>query len=192
MSDKVVAPFLLSNPRVVTSPSSNFSENARGSFFSEGMGIALGMAVIAVLLQMIFNGRYGYFRDELYFIAASDHLDWGYVDFAPLSALLLKISRSLFGTSLHALRLFPALAFGAMVWLTGLITRELGGKRFAIFLACGSALLTPAFVGETTRYAMNPFEPLFWMGSIYFLVRTINSNQPKLAALVRSSARTRH
>lgn len=150
------------------------------SLFGEGMELAFALSIVAVLLQMLTNGRYGYFRDELYFIAASNHLDWGYVDFAPLSALLLKISSTIFGTSLHALRLFPALAFGGIVWLTGLITRELGGKRYAIFLACGSVLLGPAFVGETTRYSMNPFEPLLWMGCIYVLLVAIDRNEPRL------------
>lgn len=129
---------------------------------------------------MLTNGRYGYFRDELYFIATSDHLALGYVDFAPLSSLLLRIVRSIFGTSLHALRLLPALAFGGNLLLTGLIVRELGGKRFAMFLACGSILLTPAFVGETTRYSMNAFEPLYWMGCVYVLLLAVNRNQPKL------------
>jgi len=155
-------------------------EESPRPLLGEGAEIALVLGIIAVLLQMITNGRYGYFRDELYFIAATNHLDWGYVDFAPLSALLLKISITLFGTSLHALRLFSALAFGGIVWLTGLITRQLGGKRYAIFLACGSVLLCPAFVGETTRYSMNPFEPLFWMGCIYVLIVAVNRNQPRL------------
>lgn len=147
---------------------------------SSGIAIAFALAAVAVLLQMLTNGRYGYFRDELYFIATSDYLAFGYVDFAPLSSFLLKISRTLFGTSLHALRLLPALAFGGEVLLTGLIARELRGKSFAIFLACGSVLLGPAFVGETTRYSMNAFEPLFWMGCIYLLLRAINTDRPQL------------
>jgi hypothetical protein len=53
------------------------------------MVIAYSVAAIGVLLQMLTNGRYGYFRDELYFIATSKHLALGYVDFAPLAALLL-------------------------------------------------------------------------------------------------------
>ena len=112
------------------------------------MAPAYCLAVVAVLLQMITNGRYGYFRDELYFLAASNHLDWGYVDFAPLAALLLRISRTLFGDSLHAIRLLPALAYGAEILLTGWITRELGGRRFAVFLACVSVLLAPVIVGN--------------------------------------------
>ena len=177
MTDPVTETSPIRDSRVISAPSWGRSTE---TFYSDGMAIALALALVAVLLQVLTNGRYGYFRDELYFIAASDHLDWGYVDFAPLSALLLKISRTIFGTSLHALRLFPALAFGGMIWVIGLITRELGGKRFAIFLACGSALVTPAFVGEPTRYSMNPFEPLLWMGSIYILLRAAKENQPKL------------
>src|SRR5215472_10090545 len=95
------------------------------------MVIAWSLAAIAVLLQMLTNGRYGYFRDELYFIATSKHLAFGYVDFAPLAAFLLRLSRAVFGESLHSIRLLPALAYGAEVLLTALITIELAGKRFA-------------------------------------------------------------
>jgi 4-amino-4-deoxy-L-arabinose transferase-like glycosyltransferase len=146
--------------------------------FGEGHWIAWLLAAVAVMLQMLTNGCYGYFRDEVYFIATSNHLDWGYVDFAPLAAFLLKISRTVFGSSLHALRLFPALAFGGEVLLAGVITRELGGRWFAIFISCAAVLLGPAFVGEATRYSMNAFEPLFWMGSIcVFSGRSIAENQ---------------
>lgn len=144
------------------------------------MAPAYYLAVLAVLLQMLTNGRYGYFRDELYFLAASNHLDWGYVDFAPLAALLLRISSALFGSSLHAIRLLPALAYGAEILLTGWITRELGGRRFAVFLACVSVLLAPVIVGNDARFSMNPFEPLFWMGAVYFLLLAIKRDQPKL------------
>jgi hypothetical protein len=146
------------------------------------MAIVWFLAAIAVLLQMLTNGRYGYFRDELYFIATSKHLAFGYVDFAPLAALILRVSRTLFGESLHAIRLLPALAYGAEVLLTGLVTLELGGKRFAVFLSCVSLLLAPVIVGNATRFSMNPFEPLFWMGCVYLLIRAIQRNHPKLLA----------
>src|SRR5260370_21555727 len=150
------------------------------SLFSRSTMIAWLLAGAAVLLQMLTNGRYGYFRDELYFLACSDHLDWGYVDFAPLVALLTRVSRMALGDSLPAIRFLPALAHGAEIVLTGLITRELGGKRFAIFLACVCVWMAPVVLNNATRLSMNPFEPLFWMGCIYFLLRTINGNEPKL------------
>jgi hypothetical protein len=56
------------------------------------MVIAWSLAAIAVLLQMLTNGRYGYFPDELYFIATSKHLAFGYVDFAPLAAVFYSES----------------------------------------------------------------------------------------------------
>jgi 4-amino-4-deoxy-L-arabinose transferase-like glycosyltransferase len=144
------------------------------------IAIGWGLAAIAVFLQMLTNGRYGYFRDELYFIATSKHLAFGYADFAPLAAFVLRVSRTLFGDSLHAIRLFPALAYGAEVLLTALLSIELGGKRFAVFLASVSVLLAPVIVGNATRFSMNPFEPLCWMGCVYFLVRAIQRNDLKL------------
>jgi hypothetical protein len=150
------------------------------SFLARELSIVWLLAAAAVLLQTLTNGRYGYFRDELYFLACSDHLAWGYVDFAPLIALLARISRFALGDSLHAIRFLPALAQGSEIIITGLITRELGGKRFAIFLSCLSVLLAPVILGNATRLSMNPFEPLFWMGAVYFLLRAINLNEPKL------------
>jgi hypothetical protein len=46
----------------------------------------VALAALAILAQMVTNGRYGYFRNELYSLAASDHLALGYVDFARLMA----------------------------------------------------------------------------------------------------------
>jgi len=145
-----------------------------------GIWVAWVLAGVAVLVQMLTNGRYGYFRDELYYLAASDHLAFGYVDFAPLIAGIAYASRKVFGDSLHAIRLVPALAFGAEVLLTGFITRELGGKRWAVLLGCVSVLLAPVILGNASRLAMNPIEPLFWMGCVYFLLRAVNRRQPKL------------
>jgi hypothetical protein len=142
--------------------------------------LAWTIGAFGFLLQMYFNGRYGYFRDELYYIACSNHLAFGYVDLAPLVAWLARGFRIVFGDSLHAIRLLPALAFGAEVALSGFITRELGGKRWAIFLACISVLLAPVILGNGTRLAMNPIEPLFWMGTIYVLLLALHREEPKL------------
>ncbi len=155
------------------------NENKR-SWFSGGMAVAWLLAAFAVLLQMATNGRYGYFRDELYYLALSHHLDWGYVDLAPMAPLVLFIGRALFGESLHAIRLLPALALGAEILITALLARELGGKRYAILLACLSVLVAPVILNNATRFSMNPFESLFWMGATYFLLLAINRGRPQL------------
>ena len=146
------------------------------------MAVAWLLAAVAVALQMATNGRYGYFRDELYYLALSHHLSFGYVDLAPMSPLVAYIGRVLFGDSLHAIRLLPAVALGVEILLTGLITRELGGKRLGIFLACLAVLLAPVILNNASRFSMNPFEPLFWMGAIYFLLLAINRDHAQFLA----------
>src|SRR5450631_3474886 len=81
-------------------------------------GIATGFALAVCSLHFLFNGQYGYFRDELYYVACGQHLAWGYVDQAPLIALIAKVSRGLLGDSLRALRFFPALSSGVKVLIT--------------------------------------------------------------------------
>jgi len=142
--------------------------------------VAWIFAGTAVLLQMVCAGRYGYFRDELYYLALSHHLDWGFVDLAPLSPLILRLVRIVIGDSLHAIRLLPALAQGMEILLTGVIVRELGGKRFAVLVACLAVLLCPVVLANANRYSMNAFEPLFWMGCLYFLLLAINRDQPRM------------
>jgi hypothetical protein len=137
-------------------------------------------AAAALLIHLLTNGRYGYFRDELYFIACARHLDWGYVDMAPLSALLLRVELALFGESLPALRLFPALAGAATVALTGAIARQLGGRTWAVALASIGSLSALVFLALGNFYSLNVFEPLFWMGCVYLLVRIINGGSPRL------------
>jgi 4-amino-4-deoxy-L-arabinose transferase-like glycosyltransferase len=72
-------------------------------------------SALALLVHLLTIGRYGYFRDELYYIACGRHLAFGYVDQPPLSILLLRLSQILLGNSLFALRLLPALAGAATV-----------------------------------------------------------------------------
>lgn len=140
---------------------------------------AVCVGTIIFLFEFCFAGRYGYFRDELYYIACSRHLAAGYVDFAPLAAWILRLDQMLFGRSLYALRWLPALAHGGLVVLTALITRELGGKRFAVLLSAVGVALVPVYIVNANRYAMNAFEPLFWMAAIYFLLRVINTGDAK-------------
>jgi hypothetical protein len=134
----------------------------------------------ALLVHLLTNGRYGYFRDELYYIACARRLAFGYVDQPPLSILLLQLSQSLLGTSLYAIRFLPALAGGATVALTGLIARELGGRAWAMALACAGSLCALFYLAVGNFFSMNAFEPVFWMGCIYLLTRIINGGSPSL------------
>src|SRR5215471_16042018 len=123
---------------------------------------ALGFALF--LAHMMVSGRYGYFVDELYYLACSHHLAWGYVDQAPLIAVVTWLERVTLGDSLPALRFLPAVAAGLKVLLTGLIARELGARRYAVVLSCIAIIVAPLYLGIDSLVTMNVFEPCVWMG----------------------------
>jgi hypothetical protein len=142
--------------------------------------LVLCISACKLLVHLYADRHYGYFVDELYYLACSRHLDWGYVDQPPLIAVIAWLARSLLGDSLPAIRFFPALAGAAEVALTALIARELGGKRFAQGLAALAALVAPGFLAAGSMLTMNAFEPLFWMGCAYLLIRIIKTGDQKL------------
>ena len=142
--------------------------------------VILCISACKLLIHLYAGRSYGYFVDELYYLACSRHLDWGYVDQPPLIALITWVGRSLFGDSLPAIRIFPALAGAATVALTALIARELGGKRFAQGLAALTTLVALGFLAVDNFLSMNAFEPLFWIGCAYLLIRIINTGNQKL------------
>jgi hypothetical protein len=81
--------------------------------------VVYALAMVAFAVHIGFSGRFGYFRDELYYAACGQHLAWGYVDHAPLAPFLARLSRALLGDSLVALRFSLALAAAAKVILGG-------------------------------------------------------------------------
>ena len=137
--------------------------------------IALGK----LLLQLTAITRYGYFRDELYYLASTEHLDWGYVEHPPLSIAVLAMVRAALGDSLVALRIVPALAGAATVFLTGLIARRLGGGRYAQVLAALGATLSLVFLGTDGYFSMNCFDLLFWTLAVLVLIEALDSGSPR-------------
>ena len=142
--------------------------------------LVLCISACKLLVHLYAGLHYGYFIDELYYLACSRRLDWGYVDQPPLIAVITWLARSLLGDSLPAIRFFPAVAGAAEVALTALIARELGGKRFAQGLAALAALVAPGFLALDSLLTMNAFEPLFWTGCAYLLIRIIKTGNSKL------------
>jgi hypothetical protein len=143
-------------------------------------GIILCIAAFKLLVHLFAGRHYGYFVDELYYLACSRHLDWGYVDQPPLIALIAWVERMLLSDSLPAIRFLPAVAGAAEVVLTGLITRELGGKRFAQALAALCVLVAPGILAVDNLLSMNAFEPLFWIGCSWLLIRIVKTGNQKL------------
>jgi len=135
--------------------------------------LLLLLAGAKIALHLLAIEQYGYFRDELYYLACTDRLDWGYVDLQPLSIWVLAAVRFLLGDSLPALRLLPALAGAATVILFGVVTHRLGGGRYAQGLAALVALLCPTFLGTNHYYSMNALDFLLWAISALLLLRAL-------------------
>jgi hypothetical protein len=139
-----------------------------------------GIGLLVFLAHMLVSGRYGYFTDELYYLACSHHLAWGYVDQPPLIAFITWLERVTLGDSLSALHFLPAVAAGLRVIITGYIARELGAKRFGIALACTCVAVAPLYLGLDSLLTMNVFESLFWMGAVLIVLKIFNGGSPKL------------
>lgn len=150
------------------------------SIFTRNEKITLGaIALGCFLLHIITNltGAYGFFRDELYYIACSDHLAWGYVDQPPFSLFLLKFSRIIFGDSLTAIRIVPVLMHTGTVIITGLMVKELGGKLFAVFIASVAVALSPIHLGMSLIYSMNSIDAFIWALSVLLILKIINTKK---------------
>jgi len=139
-----------------------------------------GLGFLIFLAHMLVSGRYGYFVDELYYIACSHHLAWGYVDQPPLIAVITWLERMTLGESLPALHFLPAVTSGLRVILTGLIARELGARRFGMALAGVCVMVAPIYLGLDSLLTMNVFESLFWMSAALIALKIFQGTSQKL------------
>ncbi len=136
------------------------------------------LALFKLILHWLTSGGYGYFRDEFYYIAASQRLQLGYLEFPPMIALITALTRGLLGESLFALHFFPALAGALIVLLTGLMARELGGGRFAQIFAALAVIIAPAFLATNSLLTMDSFDQLWWVMAAYIVIRILKHDAP--------------
>jgi len=144
------------------------------------MRIVWAIAAAKLVVQLVFASRYGYFGDEMYHLACGEHLDWGYVDQPPLIALIAWTVRHTLGESLLAIRTLPAFAGAGLVVLAGLIAREMGARTFGMALAALTTACVKVLIVMHYLFTMNAFEPLFWMGCAFILLRIINTGDQRL------------
>lgn len=137
------------------------------------------LAGVSVLLHLRGDIAYGYFRDELYYLACSDHLAWGYVDHPPLSIFILAATRAALGSSMFDIRL-PVVAAGALsVALTGFLARELGGGRTAQWIAALAYMITGWSLVFASFFSMNAFDVLLWIVALVVAARMLRRQEPR-------------
>ena len=146
--------------------------------------ILIILSIIKLVIQWFGNRNYGFHRDELLHLSVSEHLDWGYMEFPPLIAIIGKVSYLFFDYSLLGVRLFPTLAGVAILILCCAIAKELGGKSKAIFLSGICILAFLPFYRNHTLFQPVAFDQLFWTLGFYFLIKFINSDNKKFLILL--------
>jgi hypothetical protein len=141
-------------------------------------GIPLVAAVGFLLLTLLTAGRYGFYGDELYYVACSKNLDFGYVDHPPLVAFLGLLSRQFFGETLIGLRFLSGLAGAGTVLLSALLTRKLGGGTFAQSVAALSISFAVAFPALSSFFSMNPVDITLVTAFLVLFLETIEKPTP--------------
>jgi len=139
-----------------------------------------GIAVAFVALELAVSARYGFHRDELYFLACARHLGWGFVDQPPFVPAVAWIATHVLGTSPTSLRLLPALAGGATVVLAALIARELNGHRRAQVLAALAAATSAQFVAAFHLLSTAALDMFFWAAITFLVLRVLRTDDERL------------
>ncbi len=141
--------------------------------------ILIGYFIAAKLILCLFPTEYGFFRDELYYIALSDNLDFGYVDVPPIVPFLLAAVRSVMGTSFLSLHLLPAVAGALVVWLTSLMVRKMGGGFNALLLALTCVTFAPIYLCWESTYTYDAFDKICWTLLLFLLVLLLKTEDEK-------------
>src|SRR5437764_2945900 len=140
-------------------------------------GYAIALLVAAkVGVTMAVADRYGWHRDELYYLASSRHLALGYVDYPPVTPLLARLDQAIFPGSLPALRLLTVLAGAAIIIVTALIARELGGNQLAQIFAALAVLISPMCVGANILFQTVSFDELIWALACLLFIRLLRGH----------------
>ena len=141
--------------------------------------ILIVAAATAVVLTA-FGGRYGYHRDELYYVVAGRHLAWGYDDQPPLVPALARLTDILSGGSLTALRLPTALVVAVTAILVGLIARELGGDRWAQLVATSAWATSGVSLVSGHLLSTTPYDILCWTAVAWLVASWVRTRDDRL------------
>jgi len=137
------------------------------------------LAGARLLIHCLTNWRYGFHRDELGVLDDARFLDWGYVNYPPFTPLVARIALILFGPSLVGLRFFTALAQSVAMIFTGLMARELGGRRWAQVVAALAAAVAPMSICMATMFQYIGFDNLWWVLAAWFFLRLLNTDDAR-------------
>ena len=139
--------------------------------------VLLALAKLALLVPIL--GRYGWHRDELYFLAAGRHLALGYVDFPLLTAVAARLVDATIGPSLVSLRLLSSLLAVVAAVAAGAIAREFGAGQRLQVLATAAWLVTPYALGGAVLFHPTFLELAATALALLAAVRLVVRSEPR-------------
>ena len=145
---------------------------------SPRLGVIM-VAAVAFAVEMAVSARYGYHRDELYFLEAGRHPAFGYVDQPPLTPLAARLAALLFANSLVGLRVLPALGLSALVLLTAGMSRILGAGRAGQLLAAVCVAGCAEFLGCMHLLTTTTLDFVAGAVLLYLVLRLLDSGEPR-------------
>ena len=146
------------------------------------------VAAAAFGAELAVSARYGYVRDELYFLAAGHHLAFGYVDQPPLTPVLARLAELAGGGTLVGFRVLPALVLAAVVLMVAGMSRALGAGRTGQVLAALATATCGEYLGICHELTTATPDLLFWTITLYLCVRLLTSRDPRWWVAIGLSA----
>ena len=137
------------------------------------------VAAAAFGAEMAVSARYGYVRDELYFLASGHHLALGGVDQPELTPLLARLDALVAGNTLVGLRALPALALAAMVLLTASMAKVLGAGRRGQLVAALATACCAEYLGSMHELTTTTPDFVCWTVALLLVTRLLTSGNPR-------------
>jgi hypothetical protein len=135
-------------------------------------------ALATVALHLAFCHRFGYYRDELYFIDCAKHLAWGYVDQPPLAPFVTWLTAP-WGYPVWGLRFFPGLLSGVTLLFGCAIAAEFGAGAFAQTLTALMIFFAPGLIGIAYGLSTEFVSPAAWTVLIYLTLRLVKTQDTR-------------
>jgi hypothetical protein len=145
--------------------------------------IILLLAILYFLIHILASFNLEYHRDELLYFSLGGHPAFGYATVPPLTGWMAMLAKALFGNSLFAVRIFPAIGSALMVFLVAAIAKELGGSGYSRILAVTGMIIS--IIGLRTFLMFQPvyLDLIFWTLSFYLIIKFINTQSGKYLIL---------
>lgn len=141
------------------------------------------LAAFSVVIHLLVANNLEYHRDELLYFSLGQHPAAGYASVPPLIGWIAWMIESVFGYSVIAVRLFPAFLGGALIMLTASVAKELGGSKYASFLAALGLLISIFFLRTYSLFHPVHIEIFIWTLCLYVIIKYVNTADDKYLLL---------